>query len=88
MTSRRTLTAEARVRHRVSECGTGFRRVFRVSPVKIILLLLTILVALYDLRNTQYDRWWLQFRDIVSLHRREQNHYYGLFIDYLTTLLQ
>jgi hypothetical protein len=28
--------------------------------------------------DEQYARWWLQFRDIVSPHRHEREHFYAL----------
>jgi hypothetical protein len=77
--SHRTLTAEVRVRTLVRPCdiygvrsgiGTGFLRVLRVSPLNIIPPCLSILM--YHLGYEQQARWWLQFRDIVSPHRHEQ----------------
>jgi hypothetical protein len=72
--SRRSLTAESRVRVRVNPCvicggqsdtGTGFSPSSSVSPVSIIPPSFSILI--YHPGDKQYIRQWQQFRDVVSL---------------------
>jgi hypothetical protein len=79
--SRRPLTAEARVRERVSPWGTCGRQsgtvtfllwVLQFSPVNIIPPWLSILTN--HLEDEQWARWWLQFRDTVSPHWLEQEN--------------
>jgi hypothetical protein len=68
--SRQPVTAEARVRARLSSCGIcGGQRdrsfsVLQLFLVIIIPLWLSILV--YHLGNEHQARWWPQLRDIVS----------------------
>jgi hypothetical protein len=78
--SRRPVIAKARVRAWVSlfgicggHSGTGinFLRVLRFS-MSIPFHRGSILI--YHLGDEQYGHWWLQFRDIVSNHRHEQEH--------------
>lgn len=45
-------------------------RVLRFSPVNIILPLPSI--PIYHKGDEQKTRWWLQFEDIVSVRRHEQ----------------
>jgi hypothetical protein len=48
--------------------GQIFLRVLRFFTVSIIRLWISILV--YDLGDEKQARWWSQFRDVVSPHRR------------------
>jgi hypothetical protein len=43
-----------------------------VSPVDIIPPWFSMLM--YHLSDEQRERWWPQFRDVVSLHRHDHQH--------------
>jgi hypothetical protein len=68
------VTAEARDRFRISECGicgqsgtgTGFSPSSSGFPVNIIPPWLSMFM--YHLGDKQYGRWWQQFTDIFSPH--------------------
>jgi hypothetical protein len=49
--------------------GQVFLQVLQFSPVSIIPPWLLILI--YNLRDEQQAGWWLQFKDIISLHRQQ-----------------
>jgi hypothetical protein len=61
-------------------------RVLQLSPVSIIALYLSTLV--YHRRDKQNAHWWPQFRDIVSLHSKEQEDQHLGLKWKVTTLLQ
>jgi hypothetical protein len=54
--------------------GEVFLQVIWFSPVTIIPPWLSILI--YHQGDEQTAWWWLQFRDIVSLHLHEQEKYF------------
>jgi hypothetical protein len=91
----RPLTAEDRVRARVGPCaicgeesgnGTGFSPNSSVSPCQY-----HSNVAIHTFiscgRGEEQARWWLQFRDIVSLYRHEHEHCYCRVLSVNTTVI-
>lgn len=78
-----SLITEASVRTQASTCGLMVDKVARDRcffgffgfPTSIIPLWLPILIS--HLKDKQYTRWWLQFRDGVSNHRHEHEQQPG-----------